>query len=436
MALTVSSFYWASQITFLLVLAMLVYAGSAYNTVILDRVLPVLGHTWAVPALRLLFNVTWVLTIWSFLRARFSDPGVLPETWQAFVVSAGPALPIAPSKKEWQPRKATMCMKCRFPRPERAHHCLLCGCCVMRYDHHCPWISNCVGFLNHKFFLQLCMYAWTLGFLALLVAVPLAPACIHGVVAATSKVYQDFEPGPCSTKELDIYDAVAVLSLLLLGIFACMLLGTVLCTHLPLSLRNTTTVEDFYDNMTNPFDQGSKIRNLAQTFGAPGLDWVLPIRPWKPLSDGVTFSLAAESDGLGDASHREACDCLLEAPEAFGHAIGSTAGFGGGVQERDTELLFDDEPFASSRGFDGGTPSSRLTAVSSGCIGSSSEELWRMRYRLHQRLGRSNSSPTVSAVGSRQQEGDGPGSGPTLLNGLWSSFWRPRKPAGRRAVWL
>ncbi|KAG5645126.1 hypothetical protein DXG03_006843 [Asterophora parasitica] len=39
-------------------------------------------------------------------------------------------------------------------KPYRTHHCRSCGTCVLKYDHHCPWIGQCVGARNQKFFLN------------------------------------------------------------------------------------------------------------------------------------------------------------------------------------------------------------------------------------------------------------------------------------------
>ena len=64
------------------------------------------------------------------------------------------------------------CKKCKLIKPPRAHHCSLCERCILKMDHHCPWVGSCVGFSNHKFFMQFltyttfgCMFsALTMGF--------------------------------------------------------------------------------------------------------------------------------------------------------------------------------------------------------------------------------------------------------------------------------
>ncbi|GBE86951.1 hypothetical protein SCP_1001950 [Sparassis crispa] len=52
------------------------------------------------------------------------------------------------------------CSRDGFIKPLRAHHCRVCGTCVLQYDHHCPWIGQCVGARNHKFFINFLQWAF------------------------------------------------------------------------------------------------------------------------------------------------------------------------------------------------------------------------------------------------------------------------------------
>lgn len=42
-------------------------------------------------------------------------------------------------------------------KTETSFHCNTCGRCVEHFDHHCPFINNCLGYRNYKYFFAFIM---------------------------------------------------------------------------------------------------------------------------------------------------------------------------------------------------------------------------------------------------------------------------------------
>lgn len=108
----------------------------------------------------LLFNSVVFLLAMSHLKAVLSDPGTVPLPQNRLDFSNIHS----EDKGDFERDDWTVCVRCETYRPPRAHHCRICKRCVRKMDHHCPWINNCVGERNQKYFLQFLVYV---GILAL-----------------------------------------------------------------------------------------------------------------------------------------------------------------------------------------------------------------------------------------------------------------------------
>ncbi|KAF2071885.1 hypothetical protein CYY_006812 [Polysphondylium violaceum] len=140
------------------------------------------------------------------------------------------------------------CETCNFTKPARSKHCRICDKCISRFDHHCPWINNCVGEKNLKYFL--------------LFVLSTAILCLYGAFLCGSimysfvKVKDLFNLGfhdngrwvPITTSMVVQFIAFETRSVLPLGIL-CIVISVFLfyffAYHLYLVVKNTTTNETF-----------------------------------------------------------------------------------------------------------------------------------------------------------------------------------------------
>ena len=52
----------------------------------------------------------------------------------------------------------TKCNSCQVSRPKGTHHCSDCHHCILERNNHCPWMNNCIGIFNRKYYLLFCLY--------------------------------------------------------------------------------------------------------------------------------------------------------------------------------------------------------------------------------------------------------------------------------------
>jgi palmitoyltransferase ZDHHC3/7/25 len=307
-------------------------------------ILPWLGFT-AIGVFHLgLFWTLFSLLCISYYRSIMTDPGTpdpdwIPDEEDATSATEGPTQPIALTMANRTRGKSRWCVRCKKYKPPRTHHCSVCRRCILRMDHHCPWINNCVGYHNYKFFVLFLIYTTMvcIYLLSMLVwkAATFSPSTQRVQMMREIAPGEDIQAATVRVKAQLGISMATMTAFCVLGVFALlvgMMVSCLTAQHCELVQRNATTLE-----MMNMFrkryltgeeeyeyDLGTW-RNIKIIFGDTVLLWLLPIHPG---GEGHEFERSKKDDGhdtgnvdLEGQSHRR--HRLPLSGEASDHDSGS-----------------------------------------------------------------------------------------------------------------
>jgi len=220
------------------------------------------------PAIPVVGGLLFIFVLATLFRTSFSDPGVIPRASadEAADIEKQIEVPNSPNSPTYRPPPRTKevvvcgqvvklkyCFTCKIFRPPRASHCSICDNCVERFDHHCPWVGNCVGRRNYRYFYS---FIVSLSFLCVFI---FACAITHLVLLTrTSKPFiEAIKESPASLL-VAVICFFSVWSVLGLAGF-----------HTYLTTSNQTTNEDIKGSFTgkrgqekvNPYSKGSVCAN-------------------------------------------------------------------------------------------------------------------------------------------------------------------------------
>ena len=217
--------------------------------------------------LLIIFHVLLLLLLMAFVSTMTTNPGEIPLYWGFYI-------------GDDDYKRKRYCLICNAFKPERSHHCSVCNICVLNMDHHCPWVDNCIGFYNRKFFMQLLFFV-----VLLTIYVDISEA--YFIVNLSIRLFKKH------IKYSDIFHAaLAIFAYLAVFIFS-IIITNFFKFHVGLVLKNSTTIESLDQEHQKDFQKFnlSPRENWEQVFGCDSLFWFIPFptKRGRPDGDGLSW---------------------------------------------------------------------------------------------------------------------------------------------------
>uniref|UniRef100_A0A1A8RJI3 Palmitoyltransferase n=2 Tax=Nothobranchius rachovii TaxID=451742 RepID=A0A1A8RJI3_9TELE len=218
--------------------------------VLLTSSVVIIVYLFVIPMVVRTYPVHW--SIWHLGFGHWVLVMIVFHYYKATTTSPG-----HPPKDKHNTPSVSICKKCVAPKPPRTHHCSICSICILKMDHHCPWLNNCVGHFNHRYFFSFCLYM-TLG------CIYCSISSINMFLEAYNAVESYFQTPPPDYSFSDSTTHKCIIFLWVLTSSVAVALGGLTLWHARLINKGETSVERHINRK-----EAKRLKEMGKVFRSP-----------------------------------------------------------------------------------------------------------------------------------------------------------------------